>query len=386
MTWLLAPTMVPGMRAAWCDIDLPALRDNTDALSELAGVPLLPIVKANAYGHGLGPVTLELADHPMVWGMGVAFVSEAVRLRELGYRGPILVLGGTHPQEAEDALECGATLALSTVAMAEALSRAAARRDMSPAVHLKVDVGMHRLGVPYARAEEAAAEVVRLPNLKLEGLLTHFAAAHDGAAASQDRTVEELARFMELAERLNSRHGPLLTHAANSSALMTRAGARFDLARPGHALYGWKPAAWLPDTPSLKPVAAVRARVVLVKEAGEGARVGYSQTPVAAGSRVGILPIGYGDGLPQAWGLHPGRVAFPSGTAPMVGSVSMDSCAVDLTGLPAEGEGSTALLVGSGPEGEVSPAEIAAAAGRISYEILAGMMERLPRRYHGSKL
>jgi alanine racemase len=377
--------MVPDMRAAWCDIDLAALRDNADALSELAGVPLLPMVKANAYGHGLGPVTMELADHPLVWGMGVAFVSEAVRLRELGYRGRILVLGGTHPDEAEEALDCSATLALSTTAMAEALSRAATHREMSGSVHLKVDVGMHRLGTPFARAEEVAAEIERLPNLHLEGLLTHFAAAHDGDAASQDRTGEELTRFMELAERLNARYGPLLTHAANSSALMTRAEARMDLARPGLALYGWKPAAWLPDAPTLKPVAAVRARVVLVKEAGAEARVGYSQTPIPAGSRVGILPIGYGDGLPQAWGLHPGRVVFHSGTAPLVGSVSMDSCAVDLTGLSAEEEGSTALLVGSGPEGQVSPTEIAAATGRTSYEILTGMMRRLPRRYHGSK-
>jgi alanine racemase len=377
--------MVPNMRAAWCDIDLSALRDNADALSGLAGVPLLPMVKANAYGHGLGPVSLELAEHPMIWGMGVAFVSEAVGLRELGYRGRILVLGGTHPDEAEEALECNATLALSTTTMAEALSRAAAQRNISAVVHLKVDVGMHRLGAPLARAEEEAAEIARLPNLHLEGLLTHFAAAHDGEAASQDRTGEELDRFLELAERLSARHGQLLTHAANSSALITRAAARLDLSRPGHTLYGWKPAAWLPDAAKLKPVAAVRARVVLVKETGEGARVGYSQTPVPAGSRLGILPVGYGDGLPQAWGLHPGRVAFPSGSAPLVGSVSMDSCAVDLTGLPEEGEGSTALLVGSGPEGEVPPTEMAAATGRTSYEIMAGMMDRLPRLYHGSK-
>lgn len=375
--------MVPEMRAAWCEIDLDALYRNAGAIAGAAGAPILPMVKANAYGHGLGPVALRLAGHPAVWGMGVATVSEAAELRGHGYMGRVLILGGLLPEEVEEVVAVEAVVALSTLSVAGALSRTAQREGTVTPVHLKVDVGMHRLGFPLVEAEEAAAAVAALPGLRLEGVLTHFGAAHGGDDASRARTRVELEQFLGLVERLRSRYGTLLAHAANSSAIMALAGSALDLARPGLALYGWKPAPWLPDEPALMPVATVRARVAVVKEIGRGALVGYSQTPAGAGRRIGILPIGYGDGLPQAWGLVPGRVAFPSGCAPFIGSISMDSCAVDLTDLPAEGEGSTALILGAGPEGTITPDEIASATNRISYEILTGMTERLPRRYLG---
>jgi len=375
--------MVAEMRAAWCDIDLDALDRNVEAVSAMAGVPILPMVKANAYGHGLGPVVMRLVRHPAVWGMGVALATEADDLRRAGYEGRILVLGGLLPDEAEDAVETGSTIALSTLEVAAALGRAAERAGTRCRVHLKIDIGMNRLGFPHQQAEQAAESVREINGLILEGVMTHLAAAHEGDRPSITRTVDELERFIALVEHLRSSHGPLLAHAANSSALMTLERSRLDLARPGLALFGWKPSPWLPDEPELSPVAAIRARVAVVKTTGEDARVGYSQTPIAAGRRLGILPVGYGDGLPQAWGLVPGYVLFPSGRAPIIGSVCMDSCVVDLTDLPEEGEGSTALLLGKGPEGTIAVDELAEATNRSSYEVLSGMTERLPRRYAG---
>ncbi len=369
------------MRAAWCEIDLNALDRNVDAVSGMAGVQIVPMVKANAYGHGLGPVVMRLAQHPAVWGMGVALATEAQDLRGVGYEGRVIVLGGLLPDEAEDVVATGATIALTTLDVAAALSQAAESAGTLCTVHLKVDIGMNRLGFLYEQAEEAADAIQGMRGLRLEGVMTHLAAAHEGDQSSIIRTVEELERFLSLVERLRASHGPLLSHAANSSALMTLERSRLDLARPGLALYGWKPSAWLPDEPLLSPVAAIRARVAAVKTMGEGARVGYSQTPIDAGRRIGILPVGYGDGLPQAWGLAPGYVLFSSGRAPIVGSVCMDSCVVDLTDLPDEGEGSAALLLGSGHEGTITVDEIAEATNRASYEILSGITERLPRRY-----
>ncbi len=369
------------MRAAWCDIDLNALDRNTEAISAMAGVPIVPMVKANAYGHGLEGIVPRLARHLSVWGMGVALAPEASGLRTLGYEGRILILGGLLPQEAEEAVATGAIVALSSLEVAAAIDRAATQAGTVCPVHVKVDVGMNRLGFPFDQVERAVAGVEELAGLRLEGVMTHLAAAHEGDPDSIGRTVGELERFLKLVELLRARHGPLLAHAANSSALMTLDRSRLDLARPGLALYGWKPSSWLPDEPALTPIAAVRARVAVVKMTDIGALVGYSQTPVEPGRRIGVLPIGYGDGLPQAWGLAPGYADFPSGRAPIIGSVCMDSCVVDLTDLPDEREGSTALMLGSGPEGMITLDEMAEATNRTSYEILSGLTDRLPRRY-----
>ena len=375
--------MVRGMRAAWCDIDLEALRANADALVRQAGVPLLPIVKAEAYGHGLLPVARCLGGHPEVWGLGVALTGEAAELRRDGFTGRVLVLGGMLPEECEEAVTAGATVAISSLTLAEVLGRTATALGHTVPVHLKVDVGMNRLGVPAGRAAEAAERIAATPGLRLEGILCHLGAAHDGEPASLARTRAEVARFEGLTAPILARRGPLVRHAANSSALLTLPEAAFDLVRPGLTLYGWRPAEWLPPRPELRPVLSLRARVALVKTAGEGARVGYTQTPVPAGARLGVLPVGYGDGLPQAWGLKGGRVLFPDGPAPIVGSVCMDSCVVDLTDLPAVGQGSIGLLLGAGPEGVISPEEVARSTGRNVYEVLVGLAPRLPRRYLG---
>jgi len=370
------------VRSAWCDIDLGAIERNTRNLAGLAGVPLLPIVKADAYGHGVGPVVSCLAHLSCVWGVGVVLVAEATRLRELGYEGRIVIPGGLVPEQAAEAIDSGAIIALSDLAVARALDHEARRRREQAIVHLKVDVGMHRLGFPLEEAERAAEEIAACDGLSLEGVLTHLAAAHAGDEDSRLRTAREVALFSELVGRLRPRFPRLVTHAANSSALMAAEDSAFDLGRPGLAVYGWKPAEWLPDVPALEPALAVRSRVVVVKTTGPGARVGYSQSPVAADRRLGVLPIGYADGIPAQWGVQGGYVLFESGRAPLVGSVSMDSCVVDLTDLPAEGRGSIGLVLGSGPEGTIDLHETAAATGRSVYELLVALNGRLPRRHH----
>jgi alanine racemase len=370
------------VRSAWCDINLGAIERNARALAGLAGVPLLPIVKANAYGHGVGPVVERLEQLPSVWGVGVVLVAEATRLRELGYQGRIVIPGGLIPEQAAEAVDSRSIIALSDLAVARAIDREARGRGEVAVVHLKVDVGMHRLGFPLAEAESAAAEIAACEGLRLEGLLTHLAAAHAGDEDSRARTAREIALFADLADRLRHRYPDLVTHAANSSALMAAGGSAFDLARPGLAVYGWKPAGWLPDSLALEPALGVHSRVVVEKVTGTGARVGYSQTPVAADRRLGVLPIGYADGIPAQWGLRDGYVLFATGRAPLVGSVSMDSCVVDLTELPDEGPGSIALVLGTGAEGLIDPHEPAAATGRSVYEMLVALNGRLPRRHH----
>lgn len=374
--------MVALVRSAWCDINLEAIETNATVLAELAGAPLLPIVKANAYGHGAGPVVERLSRLKQVWGMGVILVAEATFLREQGYTGRILIPGGLLPEQAEEAISSGAIIALSDMEVAKSLDRVATMQKKEVGVHIKVDVGMHRLGFPYDVAETVAAEISSYRGLHLEGVITHLAAAHSGDAASRVRSGNEVERFAVLVRLLRSRYGDIVAHAANSSALLSMDNVSFDLVRPGLAVYGWRPAEWLPEEPELRPALAVRSRVVVEKRTAAGALVGYSQTPVAEGRRLGVLPIGYADGIPQEWGLAGGYVLFHAGAAPLVGSVSMDSCVVDITDLPSEGVGSTALLLGSGTEGTISPTEMGKATRRGPYEILVGLNGRLPRRYH----
>jgi alanine racemase len=371
--------MVRPMRPAWCEINLDALEANGERLSQAANAPLLAIMKADAYGHGAREVTRRLADCPWFWGAGVARLDEVRWLREGGYRGPLLVLGGLVPEEAPQAVALEAGVAISTLPVARALSQAAVAGGGSIAVQLKVDLGMFRFGVPWEEAEQAARSIARLPGLRFEGILGHLGAAHRDDEDSRARTHREIERFAALVADLRRRYGPLIAHLANSSTLLAHNGVAFDLARPGLALYGWKPAPWMPDSVILRPALAVRARVAVVKQTTAGARVGYSATPVQAGRRLGVLPIGYGDGLPRRLGLQGGYVRFATGTAPMVGSVSMDSCVVDLTELSQEGEGSTALVLGAGPEGLISPVELAARSGLSIYEVLVGLSLRLPR-------
>jgi alanine racemase len=375
--------MVACVRSAWCDINLDALEANARSLAGIAGVPLLPIVKANAYGHGAVEIVRRLETLDEVWGVGVILVAEASHLRENGYEGTIFIPGGLLPEQAEEALTCDAVIAVSDMQVVRALDAEARNIGTRQRIHLKVDVGMHRLGFPFEEAEGVAREIAAMDGLRLEGVLTHLAAAHSGNGASRERTISEVKRFGRLVERLRNDHGALIAHAANSSAVLSVPEAAFDLVRPGLALYGWAPAPWLAERMSLEPIVAVRARIAVVKTTGADALVGYSQTPIEAGRRIGILPIGYGDGIPNHWGLNGGYVLFSSGRAPIIGSVNMDSCVVDITGLPHEDVGSAALIMGAGPEGVIDPAEIGQAVGREIYELLVGLNGRLPRCYHG---
>ncbi len=376
-------TMVALVRSAWCDINLDALEANARNLAGLAGVPLLPIVKANAYGHGVVEVVNRLAALEQIWGVGVILVAEASHLRENGFGGTIFIPGGLLPEQAEEALTCDAVIAVSDMQVVRALDTEARKRGTHQRIHLKVDVGMHRLGFPFNDAEAVAREIAAMEGLRLEGVITHLAAAHSEDEASRARTLSEVDLFGRIVEHLRKDHGTLIAHAANSSAVLSVKEAAFDLVRPGLTIYGWAPAPWLAERVPLEPVIAVRARVAVVKTTTADARVGYSQTPIEEGRRIGILPIGYGDGIPNHWGLEGGYVLFPSGRAPIIGSVSMDSCVVDITGLPAEDIGSTALIMGAGPEGIIDPAEIGQAVGREIYELLVGLNGRLPRRYQG---
>jgi alanine racemase len=347
---------------AWVDVDLGALSRNGATLARRAGVPLLPMVKADAYGLGAVPVARALAALG-VWGFGVATVREARELREAGIAGRILVFTPLLAAELRAVAALDATPALHRAA--DVATWAATGRPW----HLAVDTGMSRAGV---RWDEVAALADTLRAHPPEGAFTHFHSAQlsDGSLAVQER------RFHEALAALPAR--PPLVHAENSPALERCAGSPWTLARPGVFLYGVDTGAGLP----VEAVAAVRARVVDLRRVRDGESVSYDATWIARGERrIATLAIGYGDGYRRALS-NCGTVLVNGRPAAVAGNVTMDMTMVDVTDIPCE-VGDVATLLGADGGRALGVVEVARAGGLSPYELLTGLRGRLPRRYTG---
>ncbi len=358
------PPLTPETMRAWVDVDLGALVRNGRSLARRAGVPLLPMVKADGYGLGAVPVARALeALEP--WGFGVAALEEGRELRVAGIARPILVTTPLLADELAHAAELGLTPSLHR---ADDIARwAATGRPW----HLSVDTGMHRAGVRWDLVGELRDAIAASPP---EGAFTHFHSAErgDGSAARQ------AARFRDALAALPAR--PPLVHAENSAALErvdAAAGSEWNLARPGVFLYGVESDAGV----EVEPVAALRARVVDVRTVPDGDTVSYTGSWRAIGDRrIATLAAGYADGYRRA--LSNRGCALVRGTRVSVaGVVTMDMTMLDVTGVPCE-VGDVATLLGRDGEAELPIGEVARTAELSPYEVLTGLRARPPRRYH----
>ena len=352
---------------AWVDVDLGALVANARTLANRCGARLLPMVKANGYGLGAAEVARALAPLDP-WGFGVATVEEGVALRSSGVSRPILVASPLTPESLEPVLDSGFRPAIGDPAM---LRRWIARSG-GP-FHLEIDTGMARSGIPWddeAALREAARLLGSAPGW--EGVFTHFHSADSDPAS----VAVQWRRFQSVILALPGR--PSLVHAANSAAALSGHAYAADLTRPGIFLYGGKAGA---SAPAPRPVAALRARVLAVRDVAAGESVSYGAAWRAPRRiTVATLGIGYGDGLPRAAERkdddRPRQVELGGRTVPLVGRVTMDMCMVAVEdGRVAVGDVATVF------GGIVSLDEQARAAGTISYELLTALGNRLPRRH-----
>lgn len=376
----------------WAEIDLDAFESNLDRIARAAGgtAQVLLVVKADAYGHG----AVELARAAAARGVEqfcVATIDEARELRRAGLGGRILLLGTLLDEEAEAALEHGVEIGVHSTDRCRALDALARRRDTRVRVHLNVDTGMGRLGVPPARAHALVRELDELAGLELAGLMTHVAAC-DGLRDPRGR--EQYARFDQLLASLRAAGRSLpLVHAANSACLFTTgedpAGGLPSLppgvaraARPGIAALGMLPAHLVEGAP-LRPVLSLFTRVVFFKDVPAGTPVGYDSTWVAErDSRIATLPIGYHDGL--AWRAgNRAEVLVAGRRAPIVGRVSMDYTTIDVTDVPGVSVGDEVVVLGrqDGAHGSdaIGAVELAEACGTIPYEVTCQIGRRVPR-------
>lgn len=363
-------------------VDLAAVAQNVRNIKALIGpaARLMAVVKADAYGHGLVPVARATLAAGAEW-LGVALPEEGRALRAVGITAPILVFGPTPPSQAEEVVAGGLDQMVHSVSLAEALSRAAEKRRRRVAVHLKVETGMGRVGVPVEDVSRLATAIVRLPGLLLRGVMTHFAAA-DAPDLAHARG--QLRRFREaLASPALDGAPSLLRHAANSAATFALPEARLDMVRTGIAMYGYPPAPGGAPLVPLRPALSLTTQVAQVSWVGPGATISYGCTFVSpAQMRIATLPIGYADGYPRALSNR-GVVLVRGKRASVVGRVCMDMVMVDVTGIPEVQEGEPVTLLGSQGTETVSAEAWAAWAETISYEILSGIGPRVPRECVG---
>jgi alanine racemase len=367
-------------RPTYVEVDLGVLAHNYQAIAaHVAPARVMPILKANAYGHGLTEVarTVERLGAPYV---GVAYLEEGVRLRQHGVRLPVLVLGGIVGSQIPRFLEYDITLTASSVDKLRAIEEHAATAGRTATVHLKIDTGMERIGVHWYSAETLLAESLRCRHVHVEGIFTHFANA-DARDLSHARL--QLERFQEVLSFYERRSlPPPLRHAANSGAILTLPESHLDLVRPGVLFYGALPSAEVPLVVPARPALRWVTRVVFFKVVKAGNPVSYGGEWVApAPTRVVTLPVGYGDGYTRAMNGK-AEVIIRGQRYPVVGRICMDQIMVSV-GSDSAYNGDEVLLLGGQGEAAISIEEMAVWAGTIPHEILTSINTRVPRVYRG---
>ena len=365
-------------RPARIHVDLDALAHNLRAIRTHAGVPVMGIVKANAYGHGLVPVALHLQAEG-VEQLGVAFVEEGIALRHAGVTVPILVLGGIHAPQVAQFLAHDLEVTVSSITKLRQVEQAAASLGRKAVVHLKIDTGMERIGVHSENAGAFIDAAVSSRWCTVKGIYSHLACSDDPASPM---TREQLQRFLYACSHLDRIGAPMpVRHLANSGGVLHFPDTCLDMVRPGIALYGVMPDPASRPTVALKPALSLVSKVVYFKVVKAGRSVSYGATWTApVDTRVVTVPIGYGDGYPRALSSR-GEVLVRGMRRPIVGRVCMDQLMVDLGSAGTAYNGDEVVLIGRQAGETISCEAVAQAAGTIPYEILTGLNARIPREY-----
>ena len=369
------------LKRAWAEIDLDALAHNYHVLRARIGPAsrFMGVVKADAYGHGAAQVSRTLEELGAEY-LAVSNLDEARELRHAGVTCPILQLGVTPAEQTALALVNQITQAVWSEEAALAFSRDALRAGGRLRVHIKLDTGMSRLGFPCDEARfedslEAICRVCALQGLEAEGIFTHFAVSDEPDEDSRAYTLLQRRRFETMLQRL-ARRGCVfaIRHCSNSGAVAACPDYADDMCRPGLITYG---AGRQAEELGLRPVMTLKAVVGAVNQLGPGVSVSYGRTfRTDRPSRLGVLPIGYADGLHRSLSNR-WHVRTPCGMAPIVGRICMDMCMIDLTDLPQVKAGDEVEVYG--PRNSVNAA--AAAAGTIPYELTCAVSKRVPRVY-----
>ena len=359
-------------------IDLDAISANFDAIAAKTKVPVMAVVKADAYGHGAIQVARLLQDRAAFF--GVSSFLEATELRRAGLNNPILILGHTPVKAFATAIREGIRPTIFRYEDAVALSEAAVAAGIPAPFHLAVDTGMSRLGFePTAEAADLCARIAKLPGLVTEGIFSHFATA-DCRDLTRSRAQTE--RFDAFCDMLKARGVEIAIRHLNNSAGLMNFDAHYEMVRAGIVTYGMYPSEEVsPDLLELKPALQFLSKVTFVKTLPAGREISYGGTYVTQTEpRVATVPVGYADGYRRSLSgkFH---VLIRGKKAPILGRICMDQLMVDVTGIPDVTPGDRVTLVGTDGEESISMEEISAVADSFNYEFVCGISRRVPRIY-----
>jgi alanine racemase len=373
-------------RPTWAEIDLNSLAANFNQIKKRVSpaARVMAVVKANAYGHGAVECSRRLANEGADW-FGVALPEEGIELRDSGISQPVLCLGGFWPGQAALCIQQRLTPVVYRLDMIQSLDEAASNAGAVADVHVKVDTGMGRLGVRFDQLSEFVAALEQFRNVRIDGLMSHLAAADDSAC--QPLTHDQIHRFEEAVVAFRDQgYRPTYLHLANSAGIFGHREAWGNMVRPGGVLYGlWRDV--LPASTSeaeLLPVMSLHSRISLLKWVPAGETIGYGCTFEASRrSLIATLPIGYHDGYMRGLSNR-AHVIVRGMYAPVVGRVSMDLTLVDVTGVSGVELDDQVTLLGldrQGSELQITAEDLARISGTLSYEVTCGVAERVPRVY-----
>ena len=362
-------------RPLWAEIDLDALALNVKALNRQAGAAALAaVVKANAYGHGAVPVA-QAALEAGADRLAVICVDEGEQLRRAGIQAPILVMGHSPAGDAARIVQLRLTPTVNSREMALALAAQAETAGVVQPVHLKVDTGLNRYGLPPQEVVALAEALRKMAPLEVEGIYTHFASADED---DNSFTMEQYRAFLATADRL-----PWIPvrHVSNTATLLDCPEMSLGMVRPGVGIYGIYPSPRANRSLELRPVLSLKSRLARLTCLSPGDGVSYGRTWRAnRPSLIGLVMCGYGDGLPRVLSNR-GSMLVRGRRAPIVGRVCMDMCMLDVTDIPEVAEGDEVVVIGVQGGSEIPAEELGEMCDTISYEIMCGISQRVPRLY-----
>lgn len=377
-------------KRAWAEIDLDAIKNNIKEIRRHVGEKqkILGVVKADGYGHGYLEVAKTLLENGAD-SLGVAFLDEAIQLRKCGIDVPILILGNTPPEYAEELIKNDIMPNCYTKELAMAMSRAGEKLKKTGKIHIKIDTGMGRVGYRYTEDEKInkntvneITEISKLPYLEIDGLFTHFSVAD---ADDDEYTKNQFHRFNTLCSRVKESGINIpLCHCCNSASLMRFPEFHMDMVRPGIILYGLLPSNFIDkDILNLKPAMSLKAQITNIKTVESGISVSYGRKYISenAQTKIATVPIGYADGYSRVLSSKT-EMIVENKKCKQIGNICMDQCMIDVTSVNNVNIGDEVILFGESNLGTKIPIEdIAESMGTINYEILCVIGKRIPRVY-----
>lgn len=340
-------------------------------------VKVMPVIKADGYGHGALDMASELQNEADYF--AVAIIEEALQLRSNGIKTPIMLLGYTWPQYFETAIDNDVTLTVLCLEDAETISEIARKLGKTAKIHVAVDTGMSRIGFqPTEESADVLKKIAELDSVVLEGVFTHFATSDE---ADTQFTKLQSQRFADFQTMLQKRSVDVkIYHSSNSAAILQHADCRLDMVRPGIILYGLYPSDEVNRSVlDLKPVMELVSHVAFVKNISKGDSVSYGRTFIAdRDMKIATVPVGYADGYPRLLS-NKGRVIINGKYAPIVGRICMDQFMVDVSGIESVNVGDKVTLMGEQGAISIGADELAKLSMTINYEIVCGIGKRVPR-------